>query len=983
MRLHRLEVAAFGPYPGREVVDFDALGADGLFLLHGDTGAGKTTLLDAIAFALYGCVPGARNEAKRLRCDTAPADEPTRVALELTMQGHRLRVERSPEYQRPKKRGEGHTTQQARAALTWLGEPPGGESSEGSSRIDEVSRTVQRLLGMTAEQFLQVVLLPQGEFARFLRADTADREQLLEKLFGTERFAEVETWFRERRRERGRELDRQRQHVGELLARVSQAAGVEQPDADEQNWLEDLEKRLVREVEDARAERGRLGRQREAADAELAQRRELAEKVRRVRQARADLAELDAQREQHEQWRAEKEAAERASRVRAHRDAVDRAAEEQRRVADELRAAGAQCSDVDTSTSDDQLRQQVSSWRERAGALAQLLPEAQQQITDRERLESLQQSLQQDQRTEAQLAEQQSAQPEQVRLARQRWEEAKQADQRWDGVVSAVDELQELLQVARALPGARRAAESADAAAREAVDRHQQARERLQQLRERRLAGMAAELAGTLEDEQPCPVCGSPEHPDPGRPVAEQVTADDEERARLDEQTAQSHREQETTRAQQAEQEVARLRERLGDRDEHDLARQLAETTAERDELRQRTGVAEQRAQELADAEAGAERLTAELGDVRARIASTSTEIDTLRSAVDEREARLREASGEHDSITDHRNVLLDRADRAERLLNARATSARADNHLDEQRAALRTAATEAGFADPEAAAAAERDDRRRAELDEALGAAERRRAVARAALDSVELDGVDPDAEVDLQAATESAETARAAAERAAAQARSAEERSAEVGELAERLRAAWGELGPVLAEQQELEALAELVNGRGQNARKMSLRSYVLAARLEEVAVAGTRRLQGMSGGRYSFVHSDEAGRRGTRGGLGLAVLDDHSGKVRPTGTLSGGESFLASLALALGLADVVAAETGGAVLDTLFIDEGFGSLDAGTLDLVMDALDELRAGGRVIGLVSHVDEMRQRIPFQLRVRKSRSGSAVEAVG
>ena len=148
------------------------------------------------------------------------------------------------------------------------------------------------------------------------------------------------------------------------------------------------------------------------------------------------------------------------------------------------------------------------------------------------------------------------------------------------------------------------------------------------------------------------------------------------------------------------------------------------------------------------------------------------------------------------------------------------------------------------------------------------------------------------------------------------------------------------------------------------------MSLRAYVLAARLEEVAIAATARLRRMSDDRFSFVHNDDAERRGKRGGLGLDVLDDYSGAVRSAKTLSGGETFLASLALALGLADVVAAETGGALLDTLFVDEGFGMLDADTLDEVMDTLDELRAGGRVVGLVSHVEELRQRIPTRLRV-------------
>ena len=161
----------------------------------------------------------------------------TEVALELTVQGHRLRIVRSPEYQRPKRRGEGTTTQQARASLTLGRHPPAGLAPEGLIRIDEVARTVERLLGMTADQFFQVVLLPQGEFARFLRADTAEREKLLERLFGTERFADVERWFADLRAERGRELEKLQQAVRELLARYAQEAQQEPPEEDSAEWV--------------------------------------------------------------------------------------------------------------------------------------------------------------------------------------------------------------------------------------------------------------------------------------------------------------------------------------------------------------------------------------------------------------------------------------------------------------------------------------------------------------------------------------------------------------------------------------------------------------------------------------------------------------------------------------------------------------------------------------------------------------------------
>ena len=251
-----------------------------------------------------------------------------------------------------------------------------------------------------------------------------------------------------------------------------------------------------------------------------------------------------------------------------------------------------------------------------------------------------------------------------------------------------------------------------------------------------------------------------------------------------------------------------------------------------------------------------------------------------------------------------------------------------------------------------------------------------------RRVLGDPDLAEVDASVRVEVGAAADAYSVARVEMEAAVAAVRVSRQRAGAAGELASRLRDAWAELAPALAAFAELVELTDVVNGRGQNARKMSLRAYVLAARLEEVAVAATARLQKMSDGRFSFVHTDVAGPRGTRGGLGLDVLDAYSGNTRSAKTLSGGETFLASLALALGLADVVASETGGALLDTLFVDEGFGMLDANTLDEVMDTLDELRAGGRVVGLVSHVEELRHRIPTRLKVHKARTGSRVELI-
>ena len=174
-------------------------------------------------------------------------------------------------------------------------------------------------------------------------------------------------------------------------------------------------------------------------------------------------------------------------------------------------------------------------------------------------------------------------------------------------------------------------------------------------------------------------------------------------------------------------------------------------------------------------------------------------------------------------------------------------------------------------------------------------------------------------------------------------------------------------------------LAAVADTARGAGDNNYRMSLNSYVLAARLEQVAVAASERLIGMSDGRYILQHTDARAARGAKSGLGLEVVDQWTGQRRDTATLSGGESFMASLALALGLADVVQQESGGVDIETLFVDEGFGSLDEQALEQVMDALEGLRDGGRVVGLVSHVGEMKQRISTQLQVVKGRNGSTL----
>ena len=229
MRLHRLEVTAFGPFAETATVDFDALSAAGLFLLSGATGSGKTSVLDAVCFALYGAVPGERNDAKRLRSDQADAETAPRVALDATLAGRRFRIERSPAWARPKRRGSGTTPQQASVVIS---ERLDGGWVPLSTRLDETGHLVTALVGMNLTQFTQVAMLPQGRFQAFLRSSSEDRHRLLQQLFRTERFEQVESWLRDRRLALHRRSQEHERAVSGLVHRVSETAEASLPAAE-------------------------------------------------------------------------------------------------------------------------------------------------------------------------------------------------------------------------------------------------------------------------------------------------------------------------------------------------------------------------------------------------------------------------------------------------------------------------------------------------------------------------------------------------------------------------------------------------------------------------------------------------------------------------------------------------------------------------------------------------------------------------------
>ena len=351
----------------------------------------------------------------------------------------------------------------------------------------------------------------------------------------------------------------------------------------------------------------------------------------------------------------------------------------------------------------------------------------------------------------------------------------------------------------------------------------------------------------------------------------------------------------------------------------------------------------------------------------------------------DERAARNREALRAQLNGAPDLDSALAAVRAAADALTAAAEAADAAAHAgnaarDAQDRAERAAA-EAGFGDLDAVRQARRDSTWRTATDQARRDHEAKTVAVAELLADAELDvALDPPA--DVAGAAAAAEAARKVYDEAVTAQAHAQRQAEQLADLAPALRTRLAEFEPLAGCAAEARRLADLAAGLGANTLRMTLSSFVLAARLEEVAAAASERLLKMTSGRYSLVHTDA--RRGGSGksGLGLLACDTWTGIDRDTSTLSGGETFLASLALALGLADVVTQEAGGTRIEALFVDEGFGSLDEDTLEEVMTVLDGLREGGRMVGIVSHVAELRQRIPAQVRVHKGQPAVTCRSV-
>lgn len=1022
MKIRWLRIVGIGPFAGEHTVDFSAFEDSGLFLLDGPTGAGKSTLIDAITFALYGDVARTKDASKdRLRSNHISDSDPSEADLVFEVATGIYRVTRTPAYTPAGKKSQ----RNSKSTLTRVVEDP--DAPDGWRTVEpiasgprDVGYEIPRIVGLDKDQFLQTIVLPQGKFSQFLNATSDAREQILRDIFDTQIYvdftkalvdaaASSKRGIEERRIaavgafERVRSLDdalsedvhtdapgaEERAAEAEEAAQLD--AGAEDPSA-VTRWADDAcERAREAHMQTLRVAETATASAREASRA-LSEGRALAEAQAEHARVSAKLAELAAS---EEAIASDRELAGQARRALAvvPLDAAEASALARLEAAgDQVAALSPALSDTDSIDPASLTPEAVAAMRERAqnlrdeatrtrGSLEEALAVERSLPEARAQIESLRFRREQETARIASIEAEREALPlrieqasEALRLMRadadtlpeaasalrainERLDASMQADLLRSALLGASDELRE----------ATVAAKLANAAAADGHDLW--------------IAQSASALARELEEDTPCPVCGSTEHPTPAPAVDGEITR--EQVAELDQarDRAESALRDAQARHQDLVRRIAQLNEVAG------APTPTLET--ERDRAAELVAKLEALSPQIAEIEAALAQERTRLDGLNDSLASAREAAASLTSTLEEREsalaaavARVEAERADFASLDERAAHLDEHAHRAAALAgactdwdNARAAHAQA-------RHSLADALTEQGLqADswrslllplPQV----ETLEARVTEHEKALFAA-------REALASQRLTRAASTPAPNLESLTEAA---RQAEEEAAASARASgilEQHCAQLDAARASLKRALEALAHAREQAGPIRRLADIAAASGpENLASTPLSAWVLIARLEEVLAAANPRLAAISSGRYELVSVPDDGTASRKSGLGLAIIDHDTDALRSPRTLSGGETFYTSLALALGLADVVSAEAGGVELRTMFIDEGFGSLDSHTLSLVMAQLQALRCAGRTVGVISHVEEMATQIADQIQVRPLPEGGSTLSV-
>ena len=1020
-----LTIEAFGPYRDSVTLDFNELQNHSMFLISGPTGAGKTSILDAMVYALYGEPSGEVRKTDAIRSDFAEPQHMTRVDFSFAIGEAQYRVERLPKQLVAKKRGTGMREQNASATVY---EMKDGEWKIIATSAAAIRDTVQRIIGFRKDQFLQVVLLPQGEFRKLLVASTSEREELLHTLFRTELYRRLQDALK--------------------AAYDDAKAGIEE-NVTKQNALlqsiphdEDTPVLTIEHVRDLlkhrEPHRDALVIERDKAVTVVEQFNTLRNEWALYNQAQQSLAEATSKLDLVKAREAERaslrekvqfltslmpsfELYKQVSDKQSVLKTLDTSLSEAENNVDSATQYESKCIEAHAV-----LEAQAENMQAKRTALAQMEQQSEKfnelAVLNKE-LSTLKSNLvtQDREKSEAALQAQHKLVDDlEAKLVADRQQlqgnsKALDSISRIQEQLSHLQRYSELVAQKQKVQNDIDAKDKALATLDESVKNSKVQLERLEHLM---AEGRAFELVRLVKDNEPCPVCGSTEHPQLAVKPELYPTKEEIEDARavrdLELQKQASEIGQKETLAlrlheldEQVEDQVSKLKSSIADFSEDTfdstqqvLSSQMNRLTALRKDTEQLSEVITKNEHDLiegkdtlAKLEIDHNELLNDLHDVAVQISSVQAKIDGLSKILpttdlDTWHKQIESLETEINTYDEQLKICKSSLDAAKEQLNAKRgrleilfaqvqeETKNLDGFYQEYVKSLQSiSVSEDDFID--ALGDYKALDAFRTELhalDEAFSTAQ---AVYDAALKHAQF-VIEP-------SDTVSDEVYVAAVEK----------RDNLVGSLAawnketkhiETTLASLEELEKAMSEAREeitfLSRLNDLANGGEQGFKNVTFERYVLGAILDEVVYAANLRLQKMSRSRYSLERSDYTGGGRGKQGLDLAVMDAFTGQSRPANTLSGGETFLASMALALGLADVIQSYAGGIHMDTMFIDEGFGTLDPDTLELAMETLVQLQSSGRLIGMISHVPELKTRIPAHLEVTRGDDGSTAKFV-
>lgn len=1018
MRPIHLKLQAFGPFADSENIDFTRLGLNPLFLINGPTGAGKSSILDAICFALYGQTTGAERDPAQMRCDHADPSVLTEVVLNFKLGETGYRIRRIPTQERPKSRGEGTTTQQAEAQLWQLDDSDQGALIVAKS-VSDATDEIRKRIGLDVEQFRQVMVLPQGKFRDLLMADSKEREKIFGQLFQTQIYKRIEVQLYDQAKVIKQEVEQQRNQIKGILQSVDLNVEAE---IDEE--LEQLTSELSAALlnKDRAYEQQVLAANTKENAQSLKQRfdnlsskqEELAKKTAiepdiTVKQTKLNHA-LNAQKI-HPVYKAHQEKA--AALFKLHVQIADSAkalesATEQKNSAERL-LQEAQTAFVEVeSLNKKQL--ELSQYQER---VKELLTAQDSQIIFEKTLETSQSNLdKQIKENDAlstemkknevsleQIAQQLEAlAPKQIELEtyRDKYEQRKNLEAKRIQHSQSEQQEKQLLTTFKSKKSLFETAQT-----------------QTRQLEFFWHSSQAALLAKELKIDEPCPVCGSKEHPSPAHlasdtePVSKQEVDNartQEDKARKAMETAKSVSDTahlETVGiakdvnqlieqlAQLAEQTVSEVEQAFNNLQtsvhklleqqakQKELIKKNADINGQLTDMAEIISTLEVRVQldneQVLTARANVEQLekwvpepyrnaqvlSEAIADLTTRIKKLTDAVSTAQSNYTQKSNNFASATATRDELVKQQNALQIECKQAASVWND-ALAQSAFEHIELFQQAL--------MSDQEEKDLKYKIETYKSELAELKGGVTQLQA---------DLAGQTmPDLE---KLALELNEKIIAFKDFDSAYSK-LQERHNQLKSVKIKLTKAHEKNAELDAQYRIYGTLSDVANG--QTGNKISLQRFVLSVLLDDVLIQASQRLNIMSNGRYQLVRKEDRTKGNKASGLDLEVEDGYTGKNRPVATLSGGESFMAALSLALGLSDVVQSYAGGIKLDTLFIDEGFGSLDPESLDLAIKTLIDLQASGRMIGIISHVSELKEQMALRLDVMSSRNGSSIRTI-